>query len=861
MKPNYVLGLILSLSLVPALPIVHAAGSPHVFLSEINWAGSSKSTADEWIELSNSGGAVADIGGWQLTGVGTSGSNLVIPANTLLDVNQTYLIANYALGDPKTTLTVKPNLVMTAVSIPNSSLKITVLDASGNVIDALTDPGSPDFGSSLTFTSMERDPSSLLWKNAGTSTNLDGTQLGTPGIFTPVPLIITAPIVTTPPITETPPPQTPIIETTPEIIVPTTATITPAPIIDPVIQSLPVNPTVAEPIPDPVSDPIPTPAPATISNPIPDLIPNPVSVSSSTPTVIIEAPSETLISSIAPIIEPVQETPTDNATLSTPTVQEPTVITEAPEEILIVPTQESLPESPISFTDTTNVTNESNTTDSVSEEQGTETITVAPEPIITPQTTGTVLAQASSSILPGDLIISELLPSPSTGADEWIELENTTDASVSLEGLTLVDASGKITTLTGSIDANGFVLIANPSGKLNNDGDSITLTNLDESILDSVSYGTNSNPVPKKDESLSLIDGSWIITSSTPGIENITPIIATIEPTLTPTLSPTLYANTGTGTLASTTTTNTANTAQIYAPTRSVSIGTTHVAPGTQAVTTTHSTPKLQTSVALKTSSTTTKISKMKTSTVKKSATKKSTALSAQSIILDDIATLADETKVIIKGTVITTPGLIGKRSFFIDGLEIYQGTGVLADIHIGDEVKITGTLSVLSDHRRINIAEGGIAVLNHTEPIVHDYSSSLPFGSLIRITGAVNARDGDGILLKTDGLTVKIISATGVIIDWTSFAGANITATGILKHGNQETITLRSPNDLVKNPSTESAPSTILAGTTGSSSGFSSFWTLGAFLSLASAGFGAWVWYTRPKLTKSLFTLHPKTV
>ena len=87
-----------------AVPRITAAATPTVILSEIAWAGSAASTADEWIELANIGEAPAILGGWQLTGVGTGGATIFLPEGTTINPASTYLISNYALGDEKTTL-------------------------------------------------------------------------------------------------------------------------------------------------------------------------------------------------------------------------------------------------------------------------------------------------------------------------------------------------------------------------------------------------------------------------------------------------------------------------------------------------------------------------------------------------------------------------------------------------------------------------------------------------------------------------------------------------------------------------------------------------------------------------------------
>lgn len=944
MNKNYVLGLICTLSLVSPLSVIHAAGSPNVFLSEINWAGSEKSTADEWLTLRNIGGSAADISGWQLTGVGTSGSLLTIPVNTLLDADQNYLIANYTLDDPKIILTTKPNLVTTAVSIPNSTLKITVLDANGNIVDSLTDPGSPDFGSSTTFTPMLRDMSTMLWQNGTPTFSPPVESAETPPAVveasavistTPVieiPTIVTSstnPTIETPDITQTPvveepiATQTPIIETatptiestTPVLEVPAVEEVTPAPIMTPLVESsieapasIVETPVIEE--PQIISPIINT---ALI---ISALLPSPntdedewVQLTNTSDAAILlddfmftDASGKVtkLIGTInahetTTITNPLGNLNNDGDSITLATIDGVSIDAivygtdsiPAPKknqtlalvdgswiaQTVPVAEEASVPEASIVITDPVAITPviEEPIITPVVEPVAASIATPEATPIIettTPITTTITTPSSSTTPVPtGALIISELLPSPSTGVDEWVELANTTDAQLSLDGLSLIDASGKSTVLAGTIDAHDFTLIPNPSGNLNNDGDSMTFINTDGGILDAISYGTENIPAPKKDQSLALVDGSWVAGSSTPGAIN-TPTLTTESSSvtsetsiLTPTISPILYANSNSDTnnLAIATTPDAANSNQTTSSTNSTSSGKSHVATGSKAITTVRATPTSSTSVTVKAASTATQT---KTTTTKKSTTaKKATTSATRSITLDDVGTLGDETKATIEGIVVAEPGIVGKRSFFIDGLEIYQSTGTLANIHVGDDVKITGTLSVLSDHRRINISEGSVITVDHADTVVHDYVSTLPYGSLVRITGTVSARDGDAVLLKTETATIKIVSGNGVTVSWADLAGATVTATGILKHGSQDTLVLRSADDLVK-VSTEASPiSATTAGTISSSSGFSSFWLLGSLLSLASIGFGSWVWFTRPRATTSLLNLHPKTV
>lgn len=96
------------------------------------------------------------------------------------------------------------------------------------------------------------------------------------------------------------------------------------------------------------------------------------------------------------------------------------------------------------------------------------------------------------------VFINELLPSP-VGADadeEWIELFNSESFAVELNGWTLKDSAGKITTYTfpenTRIPAHGFLLLPRKETKitLNNDQDGLTLFSAGKTVVHSLTYTT-----------------------------------------------------------------------------------------------------------------------------------------------------------------------------------------------------------------------------------------------------------------------------------------------------------------------------------------------------------------------------------
>lgn len=168
-----------------------ATGPPGVFISEIAWAGSSKSASDEWLELCNRTDTTVDVSGWMIEGAATSQGTLVLPAGSLVEPHATYLIANYAADNASSTLDAEPNFVTTSVSLSNSALGLVLKDAAGAVVDRAGNGDRPFAGGVQTnagAASMQRlDPlvsgdDPLAWRSAATSVGFDANapDLGTP---------------------------------------------------------------------------------------------------------------------------------------------------------------------------------------------------------------------------------------------------------------------------------------------------------------------------------------------------------------------------------------------------------------------------------------------------------------------------------------------------------------------------------------------------------------------------------------------------------------------------------------------------------------------------------------------------------
>ena len=381
--------------------LASASTSPDVIISEIAWAGSSSSAADEWIELANVSDQDVDVSGWSLAGA--SSAPLVFPAGTLIPSHSTFLIANYANTNSSSILNENTQIITTLVSIPNDKLAIALTAPDRGVVDSAGNAGtnfagkSGGTGSTLDgrFRSMERRDFLLdgttkdAWIDADVSSGFKTGTLdyGTPGslnsyLQTEIEI-------------QRGQGTTPILESgsvQEAVVAAATATTEP----EPVCEDVTVDTTVAS---------------------TTDITQTPIA----TEPVVTES-----VSTISDSVSTVADTQTETQTVST-----------------------------------------------------------------------------SNGYPQGTLRVSEIFPHPATGESEWVELENTSAYPVTTNGWSILDASGAATLLPdGSVNPGLYIVIENPKGKLNNDGDSVIIKDANGSVVDSVLYNADLGSVPDVDESL-----------------------------------------------------------------------------------------------------------------------------------------------------------------------------------------------------------------------------------------------------------------------------------------------------------------------------------------------------------------------
>ena len=166
-----------------------------VVVSELMWAGSSASSADEWIELFNRGSEPVDLSGWTITrGDGGEEELMVLIESGELPPGEVFLISNYGHEDKRSRLAAVPSLVEPQISLPNSKLRLRLYDGppeSASVIDLVDDGKGAPFGgkggdaraamvrADLAAPGDEKDS----WSTATDASGWDpgATELGTPG--------------------------------------------------------------------------------------------------------------------------------------------------------------------------------------------------------------------------------------------------------------------------------------------------------------------------------------------------------------------------------------------------------------------------------------------------------------------------------------------------------------------------------------------------------------------------------------------------------------------------------------------------------------------------------------------------------
>lgn len=124
------------------------AESPHIYISEIMWNGSSVSTADEWIELYNPTDEIIDLENWKIFNE-VKGEVMTEIQSGQIPPKGNFLISNnskdYLFSGGGSILNIDPDVVDSAVSLSNEKLQLSLKNRLDEVIDSAGNGLKPFF--------------------------------------------------------------------------------------------------------------------------------------------------------------------------------------------------------------------------------------------------------------------------------------------------------------------------------------------------------------------------------------------------------------------------------------------------------------------------------------------------------------------------------------------------------------------------------------------------------------------------------------------------------------------------------------------------------------------------------------------
>lgn len=500
MKQNICFLILVSLVFLPIqLPKTAEADNPCsvnsqpiIFISEIGWAGSSKGTTDEWLEITNNGSTEISLGGWTIEGAASSGGVLSLSQETKISPQSVFLIANYSAESDKSVLGSPPNYITSAISLSNSTLQIIIKNETGCTIDLAGDGGAPFFGGTLDkkTVSMIRQqpvmngdlPTSWMAAEISKGFDADATDLGTPGFIDMVGAEkiadeeILSPQETASPSNDNSAGPSEIISETQEQIIELPLEETETTTVDESIFNNENSVTVET-----------TETPVITEDILGENIvtetsgPEPLTIPEESELKIISKEEEILAEENV-ILDPVIET-IENVPEETEEIQEKNTASEEDDESLeTLGAEETVEETNITYPEKT-------------------------------------------------LLINEFVVDPIKGEKEWVEILNPGQTNISLEGWSINESSGRIVILPNQqLLPNQLVVVEFSSGALNNDADTITLFGPDNQIIDTVQYGTNNIPTANDPNSVALNEKGNFFVTTTPTKGKVNLITLVEEP-------------------------------------------------------------------------------------------------------------------------------------------------------------------------------------------------------------------------------------------------------------------------------------------------------------------------------------------
>ncbi|MBI4437343.1 lamin tail domain-containing protein [Candidatus Uhrbacteria bacterium] len=762
------LALVVLLSVV-ALPIRVSAASPTVVFSEIAWAGSSTSSSDEWIELTNLTAEAIDLSQWIITGAGSNDKPLTLPEGGSIAPYSTYLIANYENGDANTALAASANYATATLSLPNDGFRLALSDALGAQIDVAGADGSPFAGGSGgtaassdgRYRSMARvdgltaGDDDSAWEDATQSSGfLDGVQdLGTPGTMN-----LTAPVAPPDVAEEEVPSDAEATEASPT---PEGAVLISEFVVDPLeneqewielvnrsTETIALSLWTLEDAVGKTTDlSLITLTPgsyAVVNAPLGKL-------NNDEDTIVLRDPTGAVIDTVSYGTDALAA-PKDGAALArnaegvfeittTTTPGGENVIfveevVEAEEEVEVVEIeedvvrQESVIQEVLPEPETEEAAEVVEVIDEVVDVETSAPSTVSdshPENVSVPYTGATTLR------------FSLLYPN-ATGDDkteEYLEIKNTGTESIDLSGWTIEDGSTDRYTFSESRIVQPGELVRIPrtesSIALNNTGDTLELLDPNEGVMDTVTYGSAA-----KGSTYAFMNGAWTWSGSvvSPEVTEQTTVPETSVPTI------------------STPATKTSETSS--SPTASVALVST--APTTTS-----------------TASTTAEVTKTVTSST-----------------VEQSKAFTDGTRVALKGTVTALPGTLSRQFFYLEdatgGIQVYLYDGAFPEVSLGETVRIVGELSTSHGERRVKLVSQASLTRTTTETFVSAQAFPIQgleeglVGSLLTVKGIVQSRESGKLVLEEGASELVVYLKSEPEVDANRFErGDRLTVTGIL--------------------------------------------------------------------------------
>jgi len=156
------------------------AESNSVIINEVMWAGSTKSSHDEWIELKNIGREPVNIAGWEIKNASRGETSLFIPTDKeyIINPDDYFLVSYYQKGEVNTTLDTESDFVTHQLSLANSNNgDLVLLNDKKEEIDKNIGDSWPA-GNNTEKLSMERIDQNTSgmdknnWQSAYTAVNL-----------------------------------------------------------------------------------------------------------------------------------------------------------------------------------------------------------------------------------------------------------------------------------------------------------------------------------------------------------------------------------------------------------------------------------------------------------------------------------------------------------------------------------------------------------------------------------------------------------------------------------------------------------------------------------------------------------------